>query len=99
MSKWTEATAISDKVRREVWERDKGCCIFCGSPYARAEAHYIPRSQGGMGIAKNILTVCSECHRQLDESSKRQTKLAIAREYLESIYPDWNEEDLIYHKR
>ena len=99
MSKWTEATAISDKVRREVWERDQGCCIFCGSPHARAEAHYIPRSQGGMGIAKNILTVCRECHRQLDESSKRQTKLAIAREYLKSIYPDWNEEDLIYHKR
>ena len=99
MSKWTEATAISDKVRREVWERDKGCCIFCGSPYARAEAHYIPRAQGGRGIAKGILAGCRECHRQLDESSKRQTKLAIAQEYLESIYPDWNEEDLIYHKR
>ncbi len=50
MSKRSKACDISPKVKKKVWERDNHCCIICGSPYAMPNAHYIARSQGGLGI-------------------------------------------------
>ena len=94
----TKATDISPKVRQEVEERDHHVCIFCGSPNARGEMHYIRRSQGGLGIPKNILTGCRECHRQFDEGQAKALYREKAKQYLMSIYPDWNEKDLVYNK-
>ena len=98
MQKRTKAVAIPPKVRQEVEERDNHQCIFCKSPYCRGEAHYINRSQGGLGIAKNLVTVCSECHRQMDNGKDIERYRKIAREYLMSKYLDWKEEDLIFNK-
>jgi 5-methylcytosine-specific restriction endonuclease McrA len=97
-SKRTKATDISQKVREEVERRDNHCCIFCGSPNARGEGHYIRRSQGGLGIPQNLVTVCRNCHREFDEGQYKEVFKEKAKEYLRSFYPDWNEEDLVYHK-
>ena len=42
-----------------VWERDNHRCIFCGKlvPYNLANSHFIKRSQGGLGIEQNIMTM------------------------------------------
>lgn len=96
--KRTKAVAIPPKIRQEVEERDHHCCIFCGSTNARGEAHYINRSQGGLGIPKNLITVCPEHHRQMDNGQATKLYRQKAKEYLMSIYPDWNEKDLIYDK-
>ena len=98
MSRWRKATRIPQAVKDRVWERDGGCCIFCGSPHAAPEAHYIPRSKGGMGVEENILTVCRYCHEQLDEGKRWRFLRDWARGYLMEHYPDWDEEKLVFHK-
>ena len=94
----TKAVAITPKVRQAVEERDGHKCIFCGSYEARGEAHYINRSQGGLGVEQNIVTVCRICHGEMDNGKNTKFFREIAREYLKSQYPDWDESKLVYDK-
>lgn len=96
-SKRTKALAIKPRVKAAVEMRDMGACIFCGMP-GRGEAHYIARSQGGLGVEENLLTVCRICHDRLDNSTERENMLAKAREHLKKCYPYWDESLLIYKK-
>lgn len=105
-SKRTKATSISKAVKEKVWERDGGRCVVCGNNYnVMPNAHYIPRSKGGLGIEENIVTLCTEltpnkCHRKFDFGTKKE-RLEIKekiREYLSSKYKNWNEDNLIYRK-
>ena len=93
----TKAVAITPEVRRIVEERDGGCCIFCGRP-GRGEAHFINRSQGGLGIPENLLTVCRYCHGQMDNGQATKLYRAKAEEYLKSKYPTWEQSQLTYNK-
>ena len=101
-SKRTKACEISPKVRAAVEKRDSingvPCCIFCGSPNARGEAHIVRRSQGGLGIEQNILCVCRYCHFQLDSGYHRELYMNRAISYMKKHYPDWNISDLVYKK-
>lgn len=97
MHKRTRACSISKKTKEIVYERDRRCCIFCGAP-GLPEAHYIPRSHGGLGIPENIVTVCRPCHDRLDNSTDRQQMLQVAAEHLRQFYEGWNEKDLVYDK-
>jgi 5-methylcytosine-specific restriction endonuclease McrA len=97
-SKRTKACEIKPKVREAVEERDNHCCVFCGSPNARGEAHIVRRSQGGLGIEQNLLTVCRYCHRQFDEGHDRELYMNRAVNYMKEHYPDWNIGDLVYKK-
>ena len=98
MSKRTKALAIPKEVKARVWERDGGCCVYCGSPLAAPVAHYIARSHGGLGIEENILTLCDACHRRYDQSVKRKELRAFFRGYLKKMYPGWDEAELIYKR-
>lgn len=95
--KRTKACEISKKTKLFVYERDRGCCIFCGKN-GLPEAHIIPRSQGGLGCAQNIVTACRECHDKLDNSPERKEMLALAIKYLKLFYPKWKREDFIFDK-
>lgn len=97
MHKRTKACGIGEKTKRIVYKRDDGLCIFC-CRYGKPEAHIIPRSQGGLGVPQNIITVCRECHDKLDNSTARKKMLQEAIIYLKGFYPDWNEQDLIFSK-
>ena len=94
----TKALSISKQVKAKVFERDGYCCVYCGSPWADPSAHYIARSQGGLGIEENILTLCANCHRAYDQSTKRKEMREFFREYLQSKYPEWDENQLIYRR-
>ena len=96
-SKRTKALEIPRKVKEKVYERDGGCCVFCGKA-GISNAHFIARSQSGLGIEENILTLCPECHRQYDQTPRRQEMRNFFKGYLRNIYPDWSEEKLIYKK-
>ena len=102
---------FSAEARREILERDMGECIFCKKAYHLGKGtmfsmsgkqimHYIPRSQGGLGVAKNGAVGCIYHHTMLDNGNegRREEMLAIFREYLKSRYEDWNEKELIYSK-
>ncbi len=68
----SKACDIPQRVKSEVWERDKHRCIVCGSPYAMPNAHFRSRANSGMGVAKNIVTLCFKCHYNYDQTPKRQ---------------------------
>lgn len=98
MSRMSKACDIPKEVKTQVWERDGGRCIFCGSPQAAPNMHYIPRSHGGLGISENIGTGCQHCHNLLDNSQHRRFLLEEFRLYLMRKYPGWDENALIYRK-
>ena len=98
----TKACDISPKVRQAVGERDNWICILCGRP-GIPNAHYRPRSDGGLGIEQNIVTLCPTCHRLYDNGYDKNTNLrekigAKVRDYLEKRYPGFPDYDRIYHK-
>lgn len=100
-SKRALALAISPETKEKVWSRDGGRCVFCGTRFWVApEAHFIPRSKGGLGIEQNILTLCRRCHDRFDNGKQydREVMREYFEDYLEDHYPDWDESKLIYHK-
>ena len=106
MRKDTKARDFDRNTKVVISERDSidgwPCCVFCGlaapSELAWSNAHFIARSQGGLGIPENGLTLCPECHRRYDQSTAREEMQGYFREYLKTHYPYWNEYDLIYRK-
>ena len=100
MSKRSKACDISQKTKEIVWSRDNQSCIICGKyvPKTCANAHYIKRSQGGLGIEQNIVTLCMRCHNDYDNGNSRISTGYKIQWYLKSCYDNWNEKDLIYRK-
>ena len=98
MKKRTKALDIPKSVKLKVGERDGHCCILCGNPYAHTNAHYIPRSHGGLGICENIVTLCFHCHYAYDHTTMRKSIEAKIKAYLRSVYPEWDEQKLYYRK-
>lgn len=96
-TKRARALEIPNAVKTAVYERDGGRCVICGHAGA-PNAHYIARTHGGLGIEKNIITLCRSCHRRYDQTIERQAIGAALADYLRSKYPDWDPVDLIYHK-
>lgn len=96
--KRTNACDITQKVKKAVWQRDSECCIVCGNPNAMPNAHYVPRSKGGLGIEQNVVTLCQQCHHDFDNGCKRQEYKIIIKDYLYGQYPDWSEDELYYKK-
>lgn len=95
--KETKATSIPNEVKLIVFSRDKGRCVICGAP-GLPEAHFIRRSQGGLGIEQNIVTLCRPCHYEFDEGKKHREYKEKIRAYLNEFYPDFNDYDRVYHK-
>lgn len=46
----------------------------------------------------NLVMLCADCHRRFDQSAEREEIRGELREYLQGLYPDWNEADLKYRK-
>lgn len=99
--KRTIATSIPKNVKVSVWNRDNGRCVFCGKAVGLecANAHFIPRSAGGLGIEENTFTACSECHHEQDNGLNSKLYDRNVEMYLRGIYGnDWCIKDLIYKK-
>lgn len=97
MHRETKETRISKATKVEVYKRDKGKCIICGSD-GLPNAHYKRRSQGGLGIPENIVTLCPKCHHDFDNGFKRREYEEKIKRYLDDFYPDFDDYDRIYHK-
>lgn len=106
MRKDTKARDFDRKTKFAIAERDSidgwPCCVYCGAAapdtIAWSNAHFIARSQGGLGTERNGLTLCPICHRKYDQTTARTEMREFFREYLRMCYFGWNEEDLIYRK-
>ena len=112
MHRQTRATSNSAKVKDTVAKRDctngPATCILCGAP-GGPHCHVVRRSQGGMGVEENIVTLCDKCHYAFDEglfmdrlrplgfNSREHIRTYII-DYLKGFYPDWSEEKVRYKK-
>ena len=96
-SRRTIACDIAVGVKKAVYERDGGACVWCAKQ-GQPNAHYIPRSHNGLGIEENILTLDWECHLRYDQGEDRLWMKEFFKDYLKTKYPDWDEEKLIYKK-
>jgi hypothetical protein len=60
---------IPSEVKKEVWKRDKGCCVICGATKNLHFDHDLPFSKGGTSIsAKNVRLLCMK--HNLQKSAK-----------------------------
>ena len=113
MNKRTKALQYTKETAYKVAERDNHECLFCKMGYHLEGinksglgsivydiAHFINRSQGGLGIEENLVLLCRYHHGHLDNSNKgyRKEMLSIIEDYLKSIYPEWDKERLVYKK-
>lgn len=55
---------IPQKVKDEVWRRDGGRCVLCGSQENLEFDHIIPLSKGGSNTVRNIQLLCQKCNRE-----------------------------------
>jgi hypothetical protein len=53
---------IPSDVKQEVWMRDKGKCVQCGSDVNLHFDHDVPFSKGGSSTADNIRILCARCN-------------------------------------
>lgn len=97
-TKRSRACDIPKKVKDKVWKRDGQRCIICYSPNAMPNSHVVRRSQGGLGIEENVVTMCQRCHAMYDQYIDRDAMEARIESYLKSKYPGWDRSKLIYRK-
>lgn len=60
---------IPKEVQREVWQRDQGKCIECGSKENLEFDHIIPVVRGGGNTARNLQLLCEKCNRRKTDNS------------------------------
>jgi 5-methylcytosine-specific restriction endonuclease McrA len=89
VNKRSKACDIGEEVKRRVFERDGRRCILCGSSNGKPNAHFVARSQGGLGIEQNIITLCPQCHFEYDNGKNRKGYKALISAYLERLYPNF----------
>lgn len=62
---------IPSDIKKEVWKRDKGVCVLCGSNKNLHFDHDLPFSRGGTSLtSRNIRLLCQKCN--LSKSNKIQ---------------------------
>lgn len=59
----TTRKSIKASVKREVWRRDQGRCVQCGSQKNLEYDHIIPVSRGGSNTERNLQLLCEHCNR------------------------------------
>ncbi len=60
----TRRQSIPERVKNEVWRRDQGVCVKCGSQEELEFDHIIPWSKGGSDTARNLQLLCAVCNRR-----------------------------------
>ena len=111
VTKRTRKLQFDKKTKEKIIQRQYGNCLFCIMSYKLDSSsdlayeikdimHFIPRSQGGLGIEQNGVLGCRYHHMLLDNGNKglRDEMLQIMEEHLRMSYPNWNREELVYRK-
>ena len=55
--------AIKPEIKNQVWNRDGGRCVRCGSNQRLEFDHIVPHSKGGADTYRNLQLLCESCNR------------------------------------
>ena len=93
-----KSTQISTKTKTIVFDRDMDRCVVCGRR-GFPDAHFIPRSKGGLGIKENLVTLCRYCHERFDHGDAQDMEYIgkKVKEYLSEHYPEIEYPEDRYH--
>jgi hypothetical protein len=61
-SNLTQTRQIPPEVKRNVWQRDAGKCVYCGAQEYLEFDHIIPHAKGGANTEGNIQLLCRRCN-------------------------------------
>tara|TARA_R100001086_G_scaffold246872_1_gene179850 strand:+ start:92 stop:385 length:294 start_codon:yes stop_codon:yes gene_type:complete len=57
---------VAQKIRIDVWIRDKFKCVYCNMKYSHRVQltldHKVPLSKGGKNTKDNLVTACKQCN-------------------------------------
>ena len=73
---------VSEKTKKEVKDRDGGCCLVCGSKRHLEVDHRIALMNGGDNSKDNLGTLCDSCHNaktRLDYKIRKQRRKVAAK--------------------
>jgi len=59
---------IPKEIMNQVWNRDGGKCVKCGSQENLEFDHIIPFSKGGANTYRNLQLLCQKCNRQKSDN-------------------------------
>jgi len=110
MKKRTKELQFDLTTRRKIFMRDHGQCIFCEAGFEGGDGferdikdvmHFVPRSQGGLGVVENGAIGCRYHHMMLDNGNNteiRKKMLEHFEKHLRKHYTNWTRKELIYTK-
>lgn len=55
--------------KRNLFKRDNGSCVYCGSDHELTIDHVVPKSKGGQTSWENVVTACKSCNNRKDNKS------------------------------
>ena len=75
--------------RRNIFERDKHTCQYCGKKLAKSELtidHVVPQSKGGKDTWDNLVLACVKCNVKKANRTPDQARMPLIRK---PIKPNW----------
>ena len=103
-SRRASVCSFSKNVKQEIYDRDDGRCIFCGTTNQLTYMHFVARSRQGLGIVQNGALGCRLCHTTLDnpigkkENIKSKEMKLYFTNYLNGFYPTFSDKERKYEK-
>ncbi len=68
--------------RRNIFERDKSTCQYCGKKLAKSELtidHVVPRSRGGRDTWDNLVLACVKCNVRKGDRTPTEARMPLIR--------------------
>ena len=75
--------------RRNIFERDKNQCQYCGKTFAKPDLtldHVIPRSKGGRDAWENLVLACMKCNVRKANRTPHQANMPLLKR---PVKPQW----------
>ncbi len=64
--------------RQNIYKRDGGQCVYCGSTHNLTLDHVVPRTQGGRTTWNNLVTACQKCNAEKGPLSPEEAGMEMA---------------------